>query len=122
MRPLHGQPPAQRKDAIGFEAAAALDAYEEQLHAMRGLGVQARQVARLQGELRRVCRCCLRIPQLSGPGIDLLLAHHRLLAELARCGEEWLADPVAPGVEAVERCLANLRRACRELFLAPHLH
>lgn len=112
----------QCTEAVAFEAAAALEAYEDQLLAMRRSGVHPQGVARVQGELRRVCGCCLRLPQLAGASVALLLAHHRLLAELARRGADGAAAPAAARLQEVEQCLATLHRACRELFLAPHLH
>lgn len=109
-------------NAMAFEAAAALEAYEDQLAATRRLGAHPARIAVLQRELRRVCGCCLRLPQLSVGSVALLLAHHRLLAELARPDREPAAAPVAALRRDVEQCVATLQRACRELFLAPHLH
>lgn len=111
----------QCTEAVAFEAAAALDAYEDQLLALR-LGPHPQGVARIQRELRRACSCCLRLPQLSGASVALLLAHHRLLADLTRRGEDRAGAAGAAGLRDVEQCLATLQRACRELFLAPHLH
>jgi hypothetical protein len=111
----------QPTDAIAFEAAAALDAYEEQLLTVRRIGAHPHQLASTQMELRRVCNCCLRLPQLSGPGLALLLAHHRLLAEWASGHKEGVVDAASPSLATVEQCLASLQRRCRELFLAPHL-
>jgi hypothetical protein len=108
-------------DAIAFEAAAALDAYEEQLLTVRRTGPDPHRFVRLQVALRRVCNCCLHWPQLSAPSIALLLAHHGLLAELARMGEGRAADASPASMEAVEQCVAMLQRRCRELLLAPHL-
>lgn len=112
----------QCTEAVAFKAAAALEAYEDGLLAMRRSGVHPQAVARVQKELRRVCSCCLRLPQLSGASVALLLAHHRLLARLARRGENAAVAPGAALLQEVEQCLATLRRACRQLFLAPHLH
>lgn len=112
----------QCTEAVAFEAAAALEAYEDQLLALRAPGVDPRRIAAVQRELRRVCSCCLRLPQLSGASIALLLAHHRLLAELARAGEHRARHAPAAGLREVEQCVAALQRACRELFLAPHRH
>lgn len=108
----------QCTDTLAFEAAAALAAYEEQLDTLQRSGPHPRSVAAIQGALGHLCNRCLRLPQLSGAGISLLLAHHRMLAELARGP---VAAPAA-GLQELERCIRTLRRACRELFLAPHLH
>ena len=107
-------------DALAFEAAAALDAYEEHLLTLRRHGAQPWRIALFHRQLRRVCSCCLGLPQVSGASVALLLAHHRWLAEL--CAEGRLADAAAPSLVAVEQCLGSLQRACRELFVAPHLH
>lgn len=112
----------QCTEAVAFEAAAALEAYEHQLLAMRRPGAQPRRIATIQRELRRVCGCCLRLPQLSGASLALLLAHHRLLAELARSDADQAVRPAAAALQEVEQCVVILQRACRELFLAPHLH
>lgn len=112
----------QCTEAVAFEAAAALEAYEDQLLAMRELGVHPRRVAMIQRELGRVSSCSLRLPQLSGPSLALLLAHHRLLAALARSGEGGTGACEPAGLQEVEQCVVTLHRACRELFLAPHLH
>lgn len=112
----------QCTDALAFEAAAALEAYEEQLLAMRGPGAAPRGAALIQRELTRVCGCCLRLPQLAGASVGLMIAHHRLLADLASRGEDGRTAPGAARLQEVEQCLAILQRSCRELFLAPHLH
>jgi hypothetical protein len=111
----------QCTEAVAFEAAAALDAYEDQLFAMRRLGANQLRIATIQKEMKRVCSCCHRLPQLSGASIALLLAHHRLLAKLASTGEDNAGLPAA-GSQEVEQCVLTLQRACRELFLAPRLH
>lgn len=112
----------QCAETVAFEAAAALEAYDEQLLAMRELGFDPRRVALIQRELRRVCSCSLRLPQLSGPSLALLLAHHRLLADLARSGEGEAGTSEPAELQEVEQCVVTLYRACRELFLATHLH
>lgn len=110
----------QCTDAIAFEAAAALDSYGEQLAGLRGEMAAPARIASMQQELRRVCGCCARVPELSGPSIALLLAHHRLLADLARHPEPDAQEDAA-SMGAVDQCLALLQRRCRELLLAPHL-
>ncbi|QJW85380.1 hypothetical protein HK414_24450 [Ramlibacter terrae] len=61
------------------------------------------------------------MPQLSVASVALLLAHHRLLADLAFSEAQPPRVPEC-NTREVEQCLADLRRACRELFLSPHLH
>lgn len=112
----------QCTEAFAFEAAAALDAYEEQLLAIRHHGADPLAVARIQKALRQACGCCLRLPQLAGPSVSLLLAHHRLFAQLAPRAGECAGVPATIGFDEVEGCIASLHRACRDLFLAPHLH
>lgn len=107
---------------VAFEAAAALDAYEDQLSAMRRPGARAARIPMLQAELRRVCYCCLGLPQLSVASVALLLAHHRLVADMTQPERDPAAAPAAASLRDVEQCLATLQRACRDLFLAPHLH
>ena len=110
----------QTTDAMAFEAAAALDAYEEQLMDLRSW-LADRRIACVQLELRRVCGHCMGLPQLSGATMALLLAHHRLLAELAsRNVPQSDAPPAA--LADVQDCVIALRRQCRELFVAPRLH
>lgn len=112
----------QCTEAIAFEAAAALENYEAHLLSIHRLGGRPRNVATFQKELSRVRSCCLRLPQLSGASVALLLAHHKLLAELARGdGDKSLALRAAE-LQKVEKCVVTLQRACRELFLARHLH
>src|SRR5690606_33173792 len=98
----------QSSEAVAFEAAAALEAYEDQLLALRRLGAHPQRIAIAQRELRRACGSCLRLPQLAGASVALLLAHHRLLAELARQGEHLAAAPAAVRLEEVERCVSTL--------------
>lgn len=112
----------QCTEAVAFEAAAALETYEDRLLAVRELGADPQHVALVQRDLRRVCSCCMRLPGLSGPSLALLLAHHRLLAALARCGEDGAQAAETAGLREVQDCVATLHRACRGLFLAPHLH
>jgi hypothetical protein len=95
----------QCSDALAFEAAAALEAYEERLLALRGVGTHLRNVAEVQRELGRVCNCCLRLPQLAGASVDLLLAHHKLLADLARAGKGPSDAIGGAGLEEVQRCV-----------------
>ena len=108
----------QSTGAMAFEATAALDRYEEQLAALRRQGAAAETVVRAQAELHRICDVCLHLPRLSSAALDLLLSHHRLLAELAR-GQ---GAPARASQDSVDRCIALLRRECRGLFVAAHLH
>ena len=110
----------QGTDTIAFEAAAALDAYEEQLASLRRPGASPGRVASMQVELRRICSLCLVLPQLSASSLALLLAHHRLLAVLAGSTPGLAAEHRA-SFDAVEQCVRGLRRQCSELFRAPHL-
>ncbi len=112
----------QGTEAIAFEAAAALEDYEAHLLAMHRPGARPRSVATFQKELSRVRSCCLRLPQLSGASVALLLAHHKLLAELARGDGDKALALRAVELQRVEQCVVALQRACRELFLARHLH
>lgn len=112
----------QCTEAVAFEAAAALETYEDRLLAMRELGADPQRIALVQRELRRVCSWCMRLPRLSGPSLALLLAHHRLLAALARSGEDAAQASETAGLREVQESVATLHRACRELFLAAHLH
>lgn len=111
----------QCTDAIAFEAAAALDAYEARLLTLRCAGTDPHAIASLQADLKRVCGCCLRLPQLSGASVALLLAHHRLLAELTRPVVDGDKGGLTPGFRAVEQCVGLLQRGFRRLFLSPHL-
>ncbi|HEY0823493.1 MAG TPA: hypothetical protein VGD76_06870 [Ramlibacter sp.] len=108
-------------DAIAFEAAAALDAYEEQLTQLRRHGADPGRIGAMQAALRRAGSLCLRLPHLSGASLALLLSHHRLLADLARAGDDARLAATAPSLEPVEECVRDLQRLCRELFLASHL-
>lgn len=110
----------QCTDTIAFEAAAALDAYGEHLAGLHGGSAAPARIASMQQELRRICSCCARVPELSGPSIALLLAHHRLLADLARHPDPDAREDAA-SMLAVDQCLALLQRRCREMLLAPHL-
>ena len=109
-------------ETAAFEASAALDAYEEQLLTSRVMGASPHRLALMQTKLRRACACCVLLPQLSAASIALLLAHHQLLAELARPAGGTSEERGSTTVKAVEQCVANLQRGCRHLFLAPHLH
>lgn len=109
----------QSIEAMAFEATAALDRYEEQL-AFLVEGDRADSVPRAQAELRRLSDLCLRLPQLASSSLALLLAHHRLLAEMAR--DEGPPPRALACMDAVEECIRVLRRQCRELFVAAHLH
>jgi hypothetical protein len=112
----------QCADAAGFQVAAALEAYEEQLVGVcRESGDPAR-TGRLQAALRKVCSCCLGLPQLSAAALALLIAHHRFLADLSRSGGDPAAPAPACSLRIVEQCVQFLKRHCREMFLAPHLH
>lgn len=111
----------QCTDAMAFEAAAALDAYDEQLLELRRTGPQPGRVHLLQQQLARVCSCCMPLPQLLAPSIALLLAHRRYVAEMAGLGQGCRRGAASPGLEAVTQCIGLLQRRCRELFLAAHL-
>ena len=112
---------SQCNDAVAFEAAAALDAYGMQLASVRRDGMHAHRLASLQAALARVCSCCLGLPSLSAPAIALLLAHHRVLAELGQSEAAMHAPASQPGLHAIEQCVAHLQLLCRKLFLAAHL-
>lgn len=107
-------------DTAAFEATAALEAYEDQLRALRRCGARESVIAPLHEALRRVSANCLRLPQLSGPSLALLLAHHRLLADLSHAGGAAARAPSGARLLELEQCMGTLRRACRELFLARH--
>ena len=109
-------------DALGFQAAAALEAYEELLPGVCRPDADPGRTGLLQLALRRVCTCCLGSAQLSGAALGLLLAHHALLSELTRSGGDLSDAAAAQALRRVEECVHVLKRACRELFLAPHLH
>jgi hypothetical protein len=112
----------QCTDALAFRAAAALDGYEEKLFALDVDRADTQAIAAMQLELRRLCTCCLGLPQLSGAALALLLAHHRLLADLSHQGSGRPADVAARSLRAVQEALEQLRSRCRELLVAPHLH
>jgi hypothetical protein len=107
-------------DAIAFETAAALEVYEEQLILLQRRVEEPGQIAALESAVCRACRCALRLPQLAGASVALLLAHHRLLAELARGPRA--EEACSSTVRSVEACVHVLLRECRLLFLARHLH
>jgi hypothetical protein len=109
-------------DALAFEAAAALDAYEEQLASLRRTGPDPECIAALQRELHRVCSRSPRLPQLQSACVALLLAHHRLLAELADGNSQAGSERASTVRRIHEESLQLLRRECRMLFLAAHLH
>lgn len=111
----------QGTDAIAFEAAAALETYEEQLAALRCARTGPGGIASMQTALRRICGVCLCLPQLSTATLAVLLAHHRLLADLARAGMSPAAGWCSASFDAVEQSVRVLQRKCRELFLAPQL-
>lgn len=108
----------QATDTIAFELAAALDAYEEQLAAVRR-SRSPLAVAQLQRRVHRVCRSCLGLPQLAAATVAFVLSHHGVLADLMCDGR---APPAQSRLQALDQCIVSLRRQCRELFLAPHLH
>ena len=108
--------------AIAFEAAAALDAYEEGLLRLRQSRAEPALLAHAGTDLHRVCGCCIHLPQLSVGCVTLLLSHYRLMRRLAG-GSGALAEAEGrTALEAHQRCIAALRRSCRELLLAPRLH
>lgn len=109
-------------DALAFQAAAALDAYKEQLASLRRWGPDPDGIAALQRELRRVCSRFSRLPQLQSARVALLLVHLRLLAELARGSPQAGRDGESTAGRVHEESLQMLRRECRALLLAAHLH
>ncbi len=109
-------------DAIGFQAAAALEAYEEDLAGLLARGADAAAMARLQLRLRQACTCCLPLPQLSASAVALMLAHHRFLADFCRSGGNAAQPEAARSLRTLEHCAAVLKGGCRELFVAAHLH
>lgn len=108
-------------DTLAFELAAALDAYEEQLAAVRRRPT-ADAAAQLQRRLHRVCHSCPGLPQLAAATVALMLAHHGLLSDLMRDGRSERTPSVQPSMQALEQSVRSLQRQCREMFLAPYLH
>jgi hypothetical protein len=109
-------------DAIAFEAAAALDAYEERVLRLRQARAEPALLAHAGSDLHRVCGCCIHLPQLSVGCVTLLLSHYRLMRRLAGGNGALPAADRSQALEAHQRCIAALRRSCRELLLAPRLH
>ena len=115
---MHSSPFA---DAIAFEAAAALDAYEERLLRLQQVKAEPALLADGAAELHRACSCCIYLPQLSVACVALLLSHYRLMGRLSGGGAALALADAATALQAHQHCIAALRRSCRELFLAPGL-
>lgn len=109
-------------DAIAFEAAAALDAYEAELALLARRGAHASELACADAAVRRACSWCMRLPQLSVASLALLLSHYGILSELSRRGPAGGAAAPLVQMQAHQACIRRLRRQCRELFVSARLH
>lgn len=107
-------------DAVAFQAAVALESYEEHLLCACEDGCRLLEMAEAESDLQQLRSTCTRLPQLRAPLLELLISHSRLLAQGA-APEAGLPAGIPGGLQQHRECISSLRRRCRELFVAPHL-
>lgn len=108
-------------DAVAFQAAAALESYEEHLLCACEDGCRLLELTVAESDLQHLRSTCTRLPQLRAPLLELLLSHSRLLAQGAAPDCAHVRTALEAGLQQHRECISSLRRHCRELFVAPHL-
>lgn len=89
-------------EATALHLLAALDDYERDARALVESWLDMDLYALVSAEIDELKLCCSTLPNLTVPWVSLLISH----AELVHC--LWRStQPLPPGRDEVERCLAE---------------
>lgn len=108
-------------DAIAFEAATALDAYEARLEVLFRSDAQPWMIAQTDAEIRQIWCWCLHLPQLSMACVALLLSHYRLMGELGSQATKRGTAARLAHIQSHTACIAFLRQQCGMLLFPARL-